>query len=89
MPTSSPTKPTVAVEVVCVPSPDAARRMRRLAALLLGKARLKSPLVESQQAGEAVKLLADRVAVDGQDIKMRMVFDSRESPTSSPRRWRA
>lgn len=38
---------------------------------------------------EVVKLLVDRVAVDGQDIKMRMVFDSRESTTSSPRRWRA
>ena len=41
------------------------------------------------ERAEVVKLLVDRVAVDGQDIKMRMVFDSRESTTSSPRRWRA
>ena len=45
-------------------------------------------LTDSERA-EVVKLLVDRVAVDGQDIKMRMVFDSRESTTSSPRRWRA
>ena len=45
-------------------------------------------LSDSERA-EVVKLLVDRVAVDGQDIKMRMVFDSRESTTSSPRRWSA
>ena len=42
-------------------------------------------LTDAERA-EVVKLLVDRVAVDGQDIKMRMVFDFRESPTSSPRR---
>ena len=45
-------------------------------------------LTDAERA-EVVKLLVDRVAVDGQDIKMRMVFDSGESTTSPPRRWRA
>ena len=80
MPTSSPTKPTDAAEAL-----EAVQSWMDAAQHIL----VRLDTLSDAERAEVVKLLVDRVAVDGQDIKMRMVFDSRESPTSSPRRWRA